>query len=84
MNEAEDGVMSITTGRPEDRNARQTREIFEDGATLAELEALIAELRRRGAPDDAHPEVSVNDRNEITAMVCVTKRAAADLSEGRR
>ncbi len=77
-------MSGVAPGRPEDRNARQAREMFEDGATLAELEAFIALLRRRGAPDDAHPEVSVNERNEITAMVCVTERAGGHLSEGRR
>lgn len=61
--------------RPEDRNARQSFRDFDDGATLAELEEFIAAVRRRGAPDDAHPEVSVNRHHEITGIVCVTQRS---------
>ena len=60
--------------RSEDKNARQVQQAFADGATLAELEQHIAYLRSRGAPDDAHPKVGVNDDYEITVMICVVLR----------
>jgi hypothetical protein len=60
--------------RSEDKNARQVQQAFADGATLAELERHIAYLRSRGAPDDAHPKVGVNDDYEITVMICVVQR----------
>jgi hypothetical protein len=60
--------------RSEDKNARQVQQAFTDGATLAELEQHIAYLRSRGAPDDAHPRVGVNDDYEITVMICVVQR----------
>ena len=60
--------------RSEDKNARQVQQAFADGATLAELEQHIAYLRSRGAPDDAHPKVGVNDDYEITVMICVVQR----------
>jgi hypothetical protein len=60
--------------RPEDKNARQVQQAFADGATLAELEQHIAFLRSLGAPDDAHPKVSVNDDYEVTMMICVVER----------
>ena len=52
--------------RAEDRNARQVQQAFTDGATLAELERHIAFLRSLGAPDDAHPQIGVNDDYEVT------------------
>src|SRR5439155_10524455 len=61
----------VTAVRSEDKNARQVQQAFADGATLAELEQHIAYLRSRGAPDDAHPRVGVNDDYEITVMICV-------------
>jgi hypothetical protein len=67
-------VPVATDTRPEDRNARQLWETWSDGATLAELEVFIAVARERGAPDDAHPEVGKNERNEIVSMTCVTQR----------
>jgi len=60
--------------RPEDKYARQVQQAFADGATLAELEQHIAYLRSRGAPDDAHPRVGVNDDYEITVVICVVQR----------
>jgi hypothetical protein len=60
--------------RPEDKYARQVQQAFADGATLAELERHIAYLRSRGAPDDAHPRVGVNDDYEITVVICVVQR----------
>jgi hypothetical protein len=60
--------------RSEDRNARQAFRDFNDGATLTELEEFVAAMRRRGAPDDAHPEVTLNDHHEIVGIVCVTER----------
>lgn len=60
--------------RPEDRNATQVFEVFPDGATLAGLEEHIRVLRERGAPDDAHPVVRINDNGEIAGMVCVVER----------
>lgn len=60
--------------RPEDRNAIQRFEPFEDAATLAELEAYIARARDFGAPDDARPRVKLNDDDEIIGIVCVVKR----------
>jgi hypothetical protein len=60
--------------RPEDKNARQVQQAFANGATLAELEQHIAFLRSRGAPDDAHPKVGVNDDYEVTVMICVVER----------
>ena len=64
-------VMAV---RSEDKNARQVQQAFADGATLAELEQHFAYLRSRGAPDDAHPRVGVNDDYEITVMICVVQR----------
>ena len=66
--------------RSEDKNARQVQQAFADGATLAELEQHIAYLRSRGAPDDAHPKVGVNDDYEITVMICVVQRAAPEVA----
>ena len=63
--------------RPEDKDARQDQRAFASGATLAELEQYIACLRSRGAPDDAHPKVGVNDNYEITTMICVVQRPLA-------
>jgi hypothetical protein len=60
--------------RPEDRNASQTSTTFTAGATLADLEWFIRTLREQGAPDDAHPEVSTNERHEIVYMACVSQR----------
>jgi len=72
--------------RSEDKNARQVQQAFADGATLTELERHIAYLRSRGAPDDAHPKVGVNDDYEITVMICVVQRptpqAAAQRATG--
>jgi hypothetical protein len=62
--------------RPEDKDARQDQRAFASGATLAELEQYIAFLRSLGAPDDAHPKVSVSDNYEVTIMICVVERAA--------
>lgn len=62
--------------RPEDRNATQKWATWPGGATLAELEEFTRALRERGAPDDAHPAVKVNEAGEITGMVCVVERAA--------
>ena len=62
--------------RTEDKDARQDQRAFASGATLAELEHYIAFLRSRGAPDDAHPNVGVNDNYEITTMICVVQRLA--------
>jgi hypothetical protein len=73
MTEMPPGLLTGSS-RPEDRNARQVFRNFGDGATLAELEAFIADMRRRGASDDAHPEVTVNGRNEVTGITCVTER----------
>ncbi len=61
--------------RPEDRNARQIQQTFANGATLADLEQHITFLRSLGAPDDAHPKVSINDDYEVTMMICVVKRS---------
>ncbi len=66
--------------RPEDKNARQVQQAFADGATLAELEQHIAFLRSLGAPDDAHPRVGVNDDYEVTVMICVVGRPAAQVT----
>lgn len=64
--------------RPEDRNATEFFRTFgPDGATLADLEAGLRMLRERGAPDDAHPRVSVNEHDEIVGLVCVTERESA-------
>lgn len=60
--------------RPEDRNARQRFEAFEDAATLTELASFITEMQGLGAPGDAHPQVKVNEDGEIIGIVCVTKR----------
>jgi hypothetical protein len=60
--------------RSPDRDARQVHQTFADGATLAELEKHVAFLRSRGAPDDAHPRIGVNDDYEITWMACVVER----------
>ena len=60
--------------RSEDKNARQVQQAFANGATLAEIERHIAFLRSRGAPDDAHPRVGVNDDYEVTVMICVVER----------
>ena len=65
--------------RPEDKEARQDQRGFASGATLAELEQYMAFLRSRGAPDDAHPKVGVNDNYEITTMICVVERRARHL-----
>ena len=65
--------------RSEDIDARQDQRAFASGATLAELEQYIAFLRSRGAPDDAHPKVGVNDNYEITTMICVVERRARHL-----
>jgi hypothetical protein len=70
-------AQEVMTVRSEDKNARQVQQAFADGATLAELEQHIAYLRSRGAPDDAHPRVGVNDDYEITVMLCVVQRATA-------
>jgi hypothetical protein len=64
----------VISVRPEDKNARQVQQAFASGATLAELEQHIAFLRSRGAPDDAHPRVGVNDDYEVTVMICVVER----------
>ena len=71
---ADTGYPARITSRPEDCNARQMCDTWDDGATLVELEKFIAEARRRGAPDDAHPEVGRDERNEIVSMTCVTRR----------
>jgi hypothetical protein len=34
----------------------------------------IAFLRSLGAPDDAHPQIGVNDDYEVTVMICVVER----------
>jgi hypothetical protein len=60
--------------RAEDRNARHVQQAFADGATLAELEKHLAFLRSLGAPDDAHPQIGVNDDYEVTVMICVVER----------
>ena len=65
------GVMAM---RAEDRNARQVQQAFADGATLAEIENHLAFLRSLGAPDDAHPQIGVNDDYEVTVMICVVER----------
>ena len=70
-------VMAV---RPEDNNARRVQQAFDNGATLAELERHIAFLRSRGAPDDAHPRVGVNDDYEITMMICVVERPAPQIA----
>jgi hypothetical protein len=67
--------------RPEDIDARQDQRAFASGATLAELEQYIAYVRSRGAPDDAHPKVGVNDNYEITTMICVVERRARHLPD---
>jgi len=67
--------------RPEDKDARQDQRAFASGATLAELDQYIAFLRSRGAPDDAHPKVGVNDNYEITTMICVVERRARHLPD---
>lgn len=72
--QADTGYPARLTGRPEDQNARQVWETWDDGATLAELEKFLAAARQRGAPGDAHPEIGVNERNEIVSMTCVTQR----------
>ena len=69
--------------RPEDKNARQVQQAFPHGATLAELEQHIAFLRSRGAPDDAHPKVGVNDDYEVTMMICVVRRLTSQVSGAR-
>jgi hypothetical protein len=63
--------------RPEDKDARQDQRAFPSGATLAELERYLAFLRSLGAPDDAHPKVSISDDYEVTMMICVVKRLRA-------
>ena len=68
------GSPEVMTVRSEDINARQVQQAFANGATLAELEQHIAYRRFRGAPDDAHPKVGVNDDYEITVMICVVQR----------
>jgi hypothetical protein len=60
--------------RPEDRNADQRFEPFEEAATLTELASFLAELRGLGAPGDARPRVKLNEDNEIIGVVCVVKR----------
>ena len=60
--------------RLEDRNCSQAFDVFPDGATLAELEAFIGQLRERGAPDDARPRVKLNEHGEISGIVCLTER----------
>jgi len=60
--------------RSQDRDARQMQQTFADGATLAELEKHAAFLRSLGAPDDAHPQIGVNDDYEVTVMICVVER----------
>jgi hypothetical protein len=60
--------------RPEDRNADQMFEPFEEAATLTELASYITELRGLGAPGDARPRVRLNEDGEIIGIVCVTKR----------
>ena len=67
--------------RPEDKDARQDQRAFAAGATLAELEQYIAFLRSRGAPDDAHPKVGVNDNYEVTMMICVVERPMRHLPD---
>ena len=67
--------------RPEGKDAPQDQRAFASGATLAELEQYIAFLRSRGAPDDAHPKVGVNDNYEITTMICVVERRARHLPD---
>jgi len=47
--------------RPEDRNARQVRQVVADGATRDELEKHIAFLRSPGVPGGAHPMIIFND-----------------------
>ena len=73
-------VAEVMAVRPEDRDARQVQHAFADGATLAELEQHIAFLRSLGAPDDAHPKVSVNDDYEVTMMICIVERPTLQLS----
>jgi len=46
---------------PEDRSARQVRQVVADGATRDELEKRIAFLRSPGAPGDARPMIIFND-----------------------
>lgn len=60
--------------RPEDRNADQKFEAFQDAATLTELASFITELQGLGAPGDAHPRVKLNEDGEIIGMVCTVKR----------
>ena len=66
--------------RPEDKNARQVQQAFANGATLAELEQHLAFLRSLGAPDDAHPRVSVSEDYEVTMMICVVERPTPQAS----
>lgn len=72
-------VMAV---RPEDKNARQVQQAFANGATLAELEQHLAFLRSLGAPDDAHPRVSVNEDYEVTMMICIVERRTVQASSG--
>jgi len=67
-------TVEVIAVRTEDKDARQDQRTFPSGATLAEIERYIAFLRSRGAPDDAHPKVGVNDNYEITTMICVVER----------
>lgn len=60
--------------RPEDRNSTTMFDAFPGGATLAELEEFIGRLRERGAPDDAHPRVKLNEDGEVIGMVCTVQR----------
>jgi hypothetical protein len=60
--------------RPEDRNADERFEAFEDAATLTELGSFIAELKGLGAPGDARPRVKVNEDGEIMGIVCTVRR----------
>jgi hypothetical protein len=73
-------VAEVMAVRPEDRNARQVQQAFANGATLAELEQHLIFLRSLGAPDDAHPRVSVNEDYEVTMMICVVRRPTLQAS----
>lgn len=57
-----------------DRNATQKWTTWPEGATLSGLEAFIGQLRERGAPDDAHPVLKLNEDGEVVGMVCVVER----------
>lgn len=70
--------LAKVTHRPEDRNATELFRTFDpDGATLADLEEYVRVLRQRGAPDDAHPRIMVNEHGEVIGVVCVTEREDA-------